>query len=85
MADGFGCRTQIQHGTHRRALHLAEVLKMAIEPRLSAGSSALPEQQIAARREHAVVHSISTARVATRAVLIGLAGLAAPWAGRKRA
>jgi Fe-S oxidoreductase len=29
VADGFSCRTQIEQGTHRRALHLAEVLRMA--------------------------------------------------------
>lgn len=30
MADGFSCRTQIEDTTDRRALHLAEVLHMAI-------------------------------------------------------
>ena len=29
VADGFSCRTQIEHGTGRRALHVAEVLKLA--------------------------------------------------------
>lgn len=26
LADGFSCRTQIAHGTPRRAMHLAELL-----------------------------------------------------------
>ena len=30
VADGFSCREQIAHGTHRRALHLAEVIQMAL-------------------------------------------------------
>ena len=30
VADGFSCRTQIEHGTGRRALHLAELLRMAM-------------------------------------------------------
>jgi FAD/FMN-containing dehydrogenase/Fe-S oxidoreductase len=30
IADGFSCREQILHGTGRKALHLAEVLKMAM-------------------------------------------------------
>jgi Fe-S oxidoreductase len=30
VADGFSCRTQIEHGTARRALHLAEVIHMAL-------------------------------------------------------
>jgi hypothetical protein len=29
LADGFSCRTQIQHGTGRRPLHLAELLALA--------------------------------------------------------
>ncbi|WP_259312360.1 FAD-binding and (Fe-S)-binding domain-containing protein [Capillimicrobium parvum] len=29
--DGFSCKTQIEHGTERRALHLAQVLKMAMD------------------------------------------------------
>ena len=30
VADGFSCRTQILHGTHRRALHTAQVLQHAL-------------------------------------------------------
>jgi Fe-S oxidoreductase len=30
IADGFSCRTQIEQGTDRRALHLAEVLHLAL-------------------------------------------------------
>jgi len=29
VADGFSCRTQIEHGTGRQALHLAELIRMA--------------------------------------------------------
>ncbi|BDG04484.1 FAD-binding and (Fe-S)-binding domain-containing protein [Anaeromyxobacter oryzae] len=32
LADGFSCRTQIEQGTGRRALHLAEALRLAQEP-----------------------------------------------------
>jgi len=32
IADGFSCREQIAQGTRRRALHLAEVLQMALDP-----------------------------------------------------
>jgi len=31
IADGFSCRTQIQQGTGRRALHSAEVLALALD------------------------------------------------------
>ena len=33
LADGFSCRTQIAHGSNRRALHLAEVLSGESTPR----------------------------------------------------
>jgi hypothetical protein len=29
VANGFSCSTQIEHGTGRKALHLAEVLHLA--------------------------------------------------------
>jgi hypothetical protein len=31
IADGFSCREQIVQGTGRRALHLAQVLEMALD------------------------------------------------------
>ena len=33
LADGFSCRTQIEHGTDRSTLHLAEVLRMGLTGR----------------------------------------------------
>jgi FAD/FMN-containing dehydrogenase/Fe-S oxidoreductase len=30
VADGFSCRTQIEHGSRRRGLHLAEVIQLAM-------------------------------------------------------
>ncbi len=33
LADGFSCREQIRQATGRRALHLAEVLQLALRPR----------------------------------------------------
>jgi hypothetical protein len=30
VADGFSCREQIAHATGRRALHLVEVLQLAL-------------------------------------------------------
>jgi hypothetical protein len=38
LADGFSCRSQIEHGTGRRALHLAEALQLA----LRSGGAAQP-------------------------------------------
>ncbi|MDQ3894196.1 MAG: FAD-binding oxidoreductase [Actinomycetota bacterium] len=36
VADGFSCREQIAHATDRRAVHLAEVLQMALHEEASA-------------------------------------------------
>jgi Fe-S oxidoreductase len=30
VSDGFSCRTQIDHGTNRRALHIAQVISLAL-------------------------------------------------------
>jgi Fe-S oxidoreductase len=38
IADGFSCREQIAQGTNRRALHLAEVLRMALHPEAAPAS-----------------------------------------------
>jgi Fe-S oxidoreductase len=31
VTDGFSCGSQIEHGTRRRPLHLAEVLRLAMD------------------------------------------------------
>jgi hypothetical protein len=43
VADGFSCRCQIEHGTDRRALHLAEVLQMAARQGSRADEGPYPE------------------------------------------
>lgn len=42
VADGFSCREQIAQGTNRRALHLAQVLHMALRDGPSGPSNQLP-------------------------------------------
>ena len=56
VADGFSCREQIEQMTDRHALHLAEVLQMAIRQGPSGPADGLPEKAIvrARRREHRV-------------------------------
>ena len=39
IADGFSCRSQIAHGTDRTALHLAQVVRLALE-----GDGAVPHR-----------------------------------------
>jgi hypothetical protein len=83
LADGFSCRTQIEQGTGRRALHLAEALKLALEPARAAAPAAHPEHEIVARRNASVVRSIRRARVTAAAGLLAIAGLAALLVARK--
>ena len=84
VADGFSCKTQIEQGrTGRRALHLAEVMKLARNPlpnRLRhpelAESLRRPEASGRLRARHVAASAIATAGAA------GLAGLASAWAAR---
>ncbi|MGW3497668.1 FAD-binding and (Fe-S)-binding domain-containing protein [Streptomyces sp. NPDC001020] len=75
LADGFSCRTQIEHGdTNRRALHLAEVLAMGLDGNLP---SEYPER-LAARPSR----PSRAARWATTVSAAALAATAAAAAGR---
>ncbi|HSP78978.1 MAG TPA: FAD-linked oxidase C-terminal domain-containing protein [Myxococcaceae bacterium] len=49
VADGFSCRSQIEHGTKRRALHLAEVLNLAREQGPHGPEGRFPERACAER------------------------------------
>jgi FAD/FMN-containing dehydrogenase/Fe-S oxidoreductase len=69
IADGFSCREQIAQGTTRRALHLAEVLQMALDP---SGESDDPFPESARTREHDAEIRSSMTRAG-----LGLGGLAA--------
>jgi len=69
IADGFSCREQIAQCTDRQALHLAEVIAMALrEPRASRGG--YPETPGIERRRAALDRSMKRAA-------LGIAGVAA--------
>jgi FAD/FMN-containing dehydrogenase/Fe-S oxidoreductase len=51
LADGFSCREQIAQSTERRALHLAEVLAMALREGPEGPPGALPERHYVPARE----------------------------------
>jgi Fe-S oxidoreductase len=73
IADGFSCREQIAQGTPRHALHLAEVLQMALAPELNNDVSTVrpyPESFAVRQKEAQVVQSM-------RRTGAGLAALAA--------
>ena len=50
VANGFSCREQIEQTTHRRALHLAEVLELAY------GDKAVPQTSAEPMEAHHTAH-----------------------------
>jgi Fe-S oxidoreductase len=87
IADGFSCREQIAQSTARRALHLAEVIKMTLEPppqpchsdrNRSASDGAVEEPAVGPYPESALAnqHEAELRRSMQRAGL-GLGALAA--------
>jgi FAD/FMN-containing dehydrogenase/Fe-S oxidoreductase len=70
IADGFSCREQIAQGTDRHALHLAEVLQMALKGKSDAGFGPYPESPVVQKQKDAVHASMKRAGM-------GLAALAA--------
>ena len=71
IADGFSCREQIAQGTDRRALHLAEVMQMALNPASPADSGRYPESAVTRQREAEVAASIQRAGIGLGALAAG--------------
>ncbi len=70
ITDGFSCREQIAQTTDRQALHLAEVIQMALHQNGNASSKEYPE------REYLKAHSLSESLSAIEvAVLVGAGAL----------
>ena len=81
IADGFSCREQISQRTHRKALHTAEVLSLAMnQPEIDDHQP--PERAIVQRREAARKQSMLKAAAITAGVL-GVTILAF-FAGRRK-
>ena len=80
MADGFSCKEQITQDTPRQALHLAEVMQMAL--RNSSGPRQMyPEQETARKRVEAQRRSMRRAAVAAGLIVGAIALL---WQGYRR-
>jgi FAD/FMN-containing dehydrogenase/Fe-S oxidoreductase len=74
VADGFSCKTQIEQGTRRGALHLAEVLAMAIDrPEATSGR---PEARGRRRRKMEIAMSMASAALGVAAVAVGSLAIA---------
>jgi FAD/FMN-containing dehydrogenase/Fe-S oxidoreductase len=77
ITDGFSCRHQIEHGTDRRALHLAQVVEMAIEAGPGGPPRGRPEDAQEAESQR------SRYRPAAAGALLAGGTLAAGWAARR--
>jgi Fe-S oxidoreductase len=82
IADGFSCREQIAQSTGRHALHLAEILQMALQPSALDHDDPYPELQLVREREAEIRNSMSRAGVGVAAAAAG--GLLLWAATRKR-
>ena len=61
IADGFSCREQIAQSTPRRALHVAEVLQMALHPIALDKDDPYPESRAIFKQEQEVKASMTRA------------------------
>jgi FAD/FMN-containing dehydrogenase/Fe-S oxidoreductase len=71
IADGFSCREQIAQETGRHALHLAEVLQMALEPSSESADDPYPESAQVRQREAEVRSSMTRAGLGLGALAAG--------------
>jgi len=77
IADGFSCGSQIEQTTGRQALHMAQVVDLALDDHLP---PRLPERPVTARREQARRASM---RRAGLGVAAAAAALAVAWWSRR--
>jgi hypothetical protein len=70
IADGFSCREQIAQGTGRHALHLAEVLQMALNPS-TIPTDTYPESSVVRLRETQVRTSMQRAAIGLGTIAAG--------------
>ncbi|PYX71851.1 MAG: hypothetical protein DMG78_13880, partial [Acidobacteria bacterium] len=80
--DGFSCREQIAQNTTRHALHLAEVLQLALHPSALDKDDPYPESR--AVRDHDQEIRASMTRAAKRIGAAAAVGLASWLLTRKR-
>ncbi|HWR36124.1 MAG TPA: FAD-linked oxidase C-terminal domain-containing protein [Clostridia bacterium] len=83
VADGFSCREQIAQTSDRHALHLAEVMQMALHGEQSVPKQ-FPEQEIVAVQERERKLSILRVTLRAAAGLAVIAGGALIWAMRRK-
>ncbi len=83
LTDGFSCKSQIAQETDRHALHLAEVLKMALDKRSDGALEEYPERKMIAARARAQRRSMARAGLVLAALFGSVAALARALPGRR--
>jgi Fe-S oxidoreductase len=81
IANGFSCQEQIAQTTERRALHLAQVIQMAMREGDTETAGAFPETSYVTQAAH---RSLSRTPIAVGASAVLLIGAAVMWMLRKR-
>jgi FAD/FMN-containing dehydrogenase/Fe-S oxidoreductase len=73
IANGFSCREQIAQGTERRALHLAEVLEMALRQpgEEDLMSRPFPEEAFVRPHQAAIARSMQSVALAAAGIAVG--------------
>jgi hypothetical protein len=69
VTAGFSCRSQIEHGTERKALHIAQVIQLARDHGASGPRGPYPERAVAPKP--------GAARNPRRTAVLALAGAGA--------
>jgi Fe-S oxidoreductase len=71
IADGFSCREQIAQGTERHALHLAEVIQMALNPTPEAQRDPYPESPLIRQHQTEIQASMRRTGIGLGAIAAG--------------
>jgi len=82
VADGFSCRGQIRHGSRREALHLAQVIQLAIAHGQAGPPGRYPERQAGQAGDGKP--SLATRALIGAGAAAGAAGIAAVLKNRAR-
>jgi Fe-S oxidoreductase len=80
ISDGFSCKTQIEHATNRRALHTAQVIRMAMQHGRSGPEGDYPERNY----PDVVLNGNKPGLKAAAAVGAAVAGGALAWGLKRR-
>jgi len=74
VTAGFSCRSQIEHATSRRALHVAQVIQLARDHGAAGPGEPFPERAVSPKPRRSGARR--AARAATLAAVAGVGGLA---------